>query len=117
MLQRAKRFKLPCATFILRLWRTLFFQEDGNMRTISQQERDIAIETGMFEGENLDDGIYSAIKVERIDDSHFRLVFEEHGQQFSAEAEFDEHLAQKILYAHREFRLNRRLGETGRFVP
>jgi hypothetical protein len=87
------------------------------MRTISRQEWATATQTGMFEGESLDEGIYTPIRVEKISDTRFRLIFQEHGEEFNVEAEFDEHLAQTILNAHREFRLNRILREIGRVTP
>ena len=87
------------------------------MRTISRQEWATAIQTGMFEGESLDEGSYTLIRVEKITETRFRLIFQEHGEEFNVEAEFDEHVAQTILNAHREFRLNRILRETGRFTP
>jgi hypothetical protein len=55
--------------------------------------------------------------VEKISDTRFRLIFQEHGEEFNVEAEFDEHLAQTILNAHREFRLNRIVREIGRGTP
>ena len=63
------------------------------MRTISRQEWATATQTGMFEGESLDEGIYTPIRVEKISDTRFRLIFQEHGEEFNVEAEFDEHLA------------------------
>jgi hypothetical protein len=87
------------------------------MRTISRQEWATAIQTGMFEGESLDEGSYTPIRVEKITDTRFRLIFQEHGEEFNVEAEFDEHVAQTILNAHREFRLNRILKDIGRFAP
>ena len=86
------------------------------MRTISRQEWATATQTGMFEGESLDEE-YIAHTGGEVSDTRFRLIFQEHGEEFNVEAEFDEHLAQTMLNAHREFRLNRILREIGRVAP
>ena len=78
------------------------------MSSITDEEREMALETGMFEGISLDDGIYVPVSVEITPAGTFRLVFSEHGKEFTAEGD-NSNLAHKFLRAHREFRLNQLL--------
>jgi len=78
------------------------------MSSITDQEREMALETGTFEGVSLDDGIYVPVSIERTPTGTFRLVFSEYGKEFTAEGD-NSNLAHEFLRAHGEFRLSQLL--------
>lgn len=77
------------------------------MSFITDEEREMALETGTFEGASLDEGYYVPVSVVTSAGT-FRLVFSEHGKEFTAEGD-NSNLAQKFLRAHREFHLDQML--------
>ena len=80
------------------------------MSSITDEEREMALETGTFEGASLDEGYYVPVSVEVTSAVTFRLVFSEHGKEFTAEGD-NSNLAQKFLRAHREFHLDQMLSD------
>jgi hypothetical protein len=79
------------------------------MSSITDEEREMALETGTFEGASLE-GYYVPVSVEVASAGTFRLVFSEHGKEFTAEGD-NSNLAQKFLRAHREFHLEQMLSD------
>ena len=57
------------------------------MSFITDEEREMALETGTFEGAGLDEGYYVPVSVEVTSAGTFRLVFSEHGKEFTAEGD------------------------------
>ena len=80
------------------------------MSSITNEEREMALETGTFEGASLDEGYYVPVSVEITSADSFRMVFSEHGKEFTTEGD-NSNLAQKFLRAHREFHLNQMLSD------
>ena len=80
------------------------------MSSITDEEREMAFETGTFEGASLDEGYYVPVSVEATSAGTFRLVFSEHGKEFTAEGDNSD-LAQKFLRAHRELHLDQMLSD------
>ena len=54
------------------------------MSSITDEERERALETGTFEGVSLDEGYYVPVSIEMTPVGAFRVVFSEHGK-FSRE--------------------------------
>jgi hypothetical protein len=85
------------------------------MRTITNQEREIALDTGTFEGVSLDDGIYVPVRIEVTAAGTYKVVFSEHGKEFAAEGD-NSNLSKQFLRAHREFRLNQNLSSPSKQI-
>jgi hypothetical protein len=80
------------------------------MSSITDEERERALETGTFEGVSLDEGYYVPVSIEMTPAGAFRVVFSEHGKEFTVEGD-NSNLAQKFLRAHRQLHLDELLSD------